>query len=75
MKHRNIIVCGKLYDGLRDELLERVEICVEGNVITEVGHNISRTPETDVIDLSHLTVTPGMIDAHVHSDIFSWQGS
>ncbi|MDR1621266.1 MAG: amidohydrolase family protein [Synergistaceae bacterium] len=71
MKH--IIVCGKLFDGKRDELLEGVEIRVEDNIITEVGQNLSRTPETDVIDLSHLTVTPGMIDAHVHSDIFRWQ--
>ncbi|MDR1482803.1 MAG: amidohydrolase family protein [Synergistaceae bacterium] len=73
MKCRQVIVCGKLFDGRHDELFEHMEIGIEDSVITEVGKNLSRAGGTSVIDLSHLTVTPGMIDAHVHSDIFTWK--
>lgn len=73
MTKRYILVCGKLYDGLHDELKENMEILVEGNRIKEVGQNLSRPADAEVIDLSHLTVTPGLIDAHIHSDIFRWQ--
>ncbi len=68
-----VLICGKLYDGIADEFQENMEILVEGDTIRQVGKNISRPPLAEVIDLSHLTVTPGLIDAHVHPDLFRWQ--
>ena len=71
MQKSTLLICGKLYDGIHPELLNNVEILIEGNVIREIGQNLSRPAECEVIDLSHLTVTPGLIDAHIHSDIFN----
>lgn len=67
------IKCGKLYDGLRPELQENMEILIHGEKIAAVGRNLSYPDDTDIIDLSDTTVTPGMIDAHVHPQVFDWQ--
>jgi len=67
-----LIICGKLFDGKKDELFDNMEILIQGKFIKEVGKNLSRSENVEVIDLSHLTVTPGMIDAHIHSDILDW---
>ena len=68
MKKPCLIMCGKLFDGIHDELMTDMEILVEGNKITAVGRNLTRPEDAEIIDLKHLTVTPGMIDAHVQSD-------
>ena len=73
MEKQSLIICGKLFDGLKDELQENMEILVEGRKIKEVGKNLSRPKDVEIIDLSHLTVTPGMIDAHVHGNLMRWQ--
>ena len=67
------IKCGKLYDGLKDELQENMEILIEDKYIKEVGHNLECPEGTEIIDLSDMTVTPGMIDAHVHPFFFEWR--
>ena len=67
------ILCGKLYDGIRDELQENMEILIHGRLIREVGPKVDTPEGCKVIDLSHLTVTPGMIDAHVHASYFDWR--
>lgn len=72
MEKKYLIICGKLFDGKREELLSNMEILVEGKHIKAVGKNLSRPESVEIIDLSHLTVTPGMIDAHVHSDMLDW---
>jgi len=66
------VKCGKLYDGLKAVLQEDMEILIEDKYIKEVGHNLACPEDTEVIDLSRLTVTPGMIDAHVHTPFFDW---
>ncbi|MEG2185527.1 MAG: amidohydrolase family protein [Cloacibacillus sp.] len=65
--------CGKLYDGLKPELQKEVEILVEGKKISAVGHNLPAPENTEVIDLSNMTVTPGLIDAHMHTQYFHWK--
>ena len=41
-------------------------IIVEGRGIREVGANLATPPGAQVIDLSTLTVMPGLVDAHNH---------
>ena len=67
------IKCGKLYDGIRQEFQKSMEILIHGEKIEEVGHNLPCPAETEIIDLSTLTVTPGLIDAHIHPQFFSWR--
>ena len=44
------------------------DLCVEDGVITSIG---SAPAAADVVDVSGFTVTPGLIDAHVHLGIAS----
>lgn len=67
------ILCGKLYDGVKPELRRDMEILVEGKKIKSVGRGLKTPEEAEVIDLSAMTVTPGMIDAHVHPEFFHWK--
>ena len=67
-----LIKCGRLYDGLVDAIQEQMEILVEDNRIKEVGKKVSAPAGAEVIDLSKFTVTPGLIDAHVHLGIGRW---
>ncbi len=68
-----LIRCGKLYDGIHAELFENREILIEGSTIRTVGEHLAFPEGTEIIDLSALTVTPGMIDAHVHPEFFRYQ--
>ena len=68
-----LIKCGKLYDGIKDELQPNVDIVIKDNMIEEVGRNISMPKGVETIDLSNVTVTPGLIDAHVHFQHFNWK--
>ena len=67
MSESKLIKCGKMYDGINDTLQPDMEILVEGNRISAVGKALDCPEGTEVIDLTDCTVTPGMIDAHVHS--------
>ena len=73
MDNYTLIKCGKLFDGIREELQENVEIVVKDNKIEEVGKNLSVPNNINIIDLSSVTVTPGLIDAHVHFQHFNWK--
>ena len=67
------LICGKLYDGIRDEIRGKSEILIEDGIIREVGKHTASPAGCRTIDLSGLTVTPGMIDAHVHASFFDWR--
>jgi len=60
------IKCGRLFDGKTLSLQENVVVLVEGNRIRAVGKSIAIPAEAKVIDLSHATVMPGLIDCHTH---------
>ena len=68
MGNLKFIKCGKLFDGVNRELKEGWNILVDDKVISAIGPDIACPEGAEVIDLSGLTVTPGLIDAHVHFD-------
>lgn len=61
-----VLLCGRLFDGVAEELMGPVEVLVRGNRITEVSRTLNRPSGVRVIDLSNQTVSPGFIDTHVH---------
>jgi imidazolonepropionase-like amidohydrolase len=42
------------------------EILIQNDRIADVGTNLKRPPNTEVIDLGDRTLLPGLIDAHIH---------
>ncbi|MDD2495353.1 MAG: amidohydrolase family protein [Tissierellia bacterium] len=66
--NKKYIICGKFFDGINEVLEENIKIIVEGELIVAVGKDLECPEDAGVIDLSHLTVTPGLIDSHVHFD-------
>ena len=73
MTEFKLVKCGKLFDGINDEMQENMEILIQNNLIKNVGRNLDCPENTEIIDLSELQVTPGMIDAHVHPIFFDWK--
>ncbi len=67
------ILCGRLYTGLKSEFQESAEILIQGKYIKDVGFNLPCPENTEILDLRHLTVTPGLIDAHMHPEFFDWK--
>ena len=48
------IICGKMYDGIHDELFENQKILVEDDKIAALGTDVPCPEEAEVIDLSNL---------------------
>jgi imidazolonepropionase-like amidohydrolase len=60
------IKCGKFFDGNTLALQENVIVLVQDSRISAVGRSVAVPPNAKVIDLSHATVMPGLIDCHTH---------
>lgn len=54
--------CGSLIDGKSDTVRKDVVIAIDGEKINQVG----AAAGSNVIDLSHETCLPGLIDTHTH---------
>jgi imidazolonepropionase-like amidohydrolase len=65
---RNMIAikAGRLIDVKGGIARENQTIIIEGDRIKSVGSNLTIPDGARVIDLSHSTVLPGMIDCHTH---------
>jgi imidazolonepropionase-like amidohydrolase len=68
LKSSTVIRAGVLIDGESGSARRNQIILIRGNRIAEVSEAaIARIPAgAEVIDLSHATVLPGLIDAHTH---------
>ena len=60
-----LITSVSLWDGTSDAVQTGVDVLVEGNLIKEVGANLSASGAT-VIDGGGRTLMPGLIDMHSH---------
>ena len=61
-----VIRAGRLLDPEAGRILSNQIILVEGNRIRDVGPNVAIPAGAQVIDLSRMTVMPGLVDAHNH---------
>ena len=60
------VKAGHLFDSKLGEMLSNQVVLIKGDKITDVGANLAIPAGAKVIDLSAVTVMPGMIDTHVH---------
>ena len=62
------IRAGRLFDPMSGQLLATQVVLVQGDRIVEVGPagRVAIPQNAKIIDLSHATVSPGLIDGHVH---------
>src|SRR5438309_506005 len=61
-----VIRAGRLLDPDAGRMLQNQIIVVEGTRIRDVGPNVAIPAGAQVIDLSQMTVLPGLVDAHNH---------
>jgi len=61
-----LIKCGTIIDVENGKVQKNIEILIKDNIIVKIGQNLDRPDKCGVIDLSGMTVLPGLIDAHTH---------
>src|SRR6266849_3796295 len=65
--HWLAVRAGRLFDGSEKLVVNQV-VLIKGNRIAKVGpaEQVQIPADAEVVDLSHATVLPGLIDAHTH---------
>src|SRR5438445_7399888 len=66
--HWIAIRAGRLFDTKSEKLVSNQVVLIRGDRIAEVGpaDRVKVPAGAEVVDLSHATVLPGLIDAHTH---------
>src|SRR5438067_7416117 len=64
--------CGTLIDGTGTEPVRGATLVFEGDTIVRIDRGDQVPRGAEVVDASHLTVMPGMIDCHVHLSSSTW---
>jgi imidazolonepropionase-like amidohydrolase len=66
--HWIAVRAGRIFDGKSERLSSNQIVLIKGDRIVEVGpaEKVKVPAGAEVIDLSHATVLPGLIDAHTH---------
>ncbi|MGE5361453.1 MAG: amidohydrolase family protein [Bacteroidales bacterium] len=64
-----VIKAGRLLDPETGKVATNQVIVVEGEKIKAVGPNLAVPPGATVIDLSKMTVLPGLVDSHTHTTL------
>jgi imidazolonepropionase-like amidohydrolase len=60
-----------IFDGKADKLTKGKRVLVEGNLIKEIGdEKLKAAKHAKVIDCGGRTLMPGMIDSHVHLNMY-----
>ena len=57
---------GRVLDPVKGQLIDGLQVLVEGNRIKEVSDAPIRSASAETIDLRGKTLMPGLIDCHVH---------
>ncbi len=60
------IKAGKMIDVVNGTVLTNQVILIDGNKIIAIGSSITIPQNAEIIDLSHATVLPGLMDCHTH---------
>lgn len=60
------IRAGRLLEPESGQVLTNQIILIEGNKFREIGPNVAIPPGAQVVDLSRMTVLPGLVDSHNH---------
>jgi len=69
------IKAGRLVDPQAGSVLNDQVILIRDNKVEAVGKGLAIPPDAKVIDLSQMTVLPGLIDCHTHlADVFDENG-
>jgi imidazolonepropionase-like amidohydrolase len=64
--HDTVVHAGRLIDGVSKAPRLNVSILIHDGRIAAIQNGFVTPPDANVIDLSHATVLPGLIDCHVH---------
>ena len=67
MSSQTLLKNARVFDGVRDECPEGLNVLVEDGLIKEVSASARGSSTAQTIDVNGMTLMPGMIDAHVHA--------